>query len=411
MKPYCMNLFAAIALAFTATACAAEFEHGVNDIDSWEVGAEYTPTLAHPGVLHTQSDIEHIRKLVEKKSGQPYEIYQAMLNEPKAQSSYTMGGPFEVIARDGAYGSTKLRAESDFDAIYLNSVMWMITQDKAYADKALEIMLAYAGVLKDIDGNDTALMAGLEGIKIVYGLEMLSHTYRKSEEYPNGMTDEQIEKVNAMLRRVFLPVWEEFYESGPNTNGNWGLHVTKSYMAASILWDDVEMYRKCVNFYLYGYDNGTIAHYIDGETGQCQESGRDQQHTVLGIGALSAICEIAWKQGNDLYSAYDNRVLKGYEYTVKYNLGYDVTFSQWTDVTGKYSGWTEISSETKRNNGGIDTERGKCWQPVFYMVYNHYVNRKKLSMPYTSELLEEYKEDKYDGGHPSYGPLLFNDLD
>lgn len=161
---------------------------------------------------------------------------------------------------------------------------------------------------------------------------------------------------------------------------------------------------------MYGYDNGTIAHYIDGDTGQCQESGRDQQHTVLGLGALSTICEIAWKQGNDLYSAYNNRVLDGYEYTVKYNLGYEVPFEQWTDVTGKYCNWKEISAETKSKNGGVDTERGKCWQPIFYMAYNHYVNRKGLSMPYTEELQETYIEDEYDGGHPSFGPLLFNDL-
>lgn len=326
-----------------------------------------------------------------------------MKEDWKAKADYSMNGPYEVIARDGTYASTKVNAERDFDAIYLNSVMWMITQDEAHAKKALEIMLAYANTLKDIDGNDTALMAGLEGIKIVYGLEMLSHTYA-------GITQEQIQQINTMLRNVFLPVWEEFYEANPYTNGNWGLHVTKSYMAAAILWDDADMYKKCVNFYLYGYDNGTIAHYIDGDTGQCQESGRDQQHTVLGLGALSTICEIAWKQGNDLYSAYNNRVLDGYEYTVKYNLGYEVPFEQWTDVTGKYCNWKEISAETKSKNGGVDTERGKCWQPIFYMAYNHYVNRKGLSMPYTEELQETYIEDEYDGGHPSFGPLLFNDL-
>ncbi|WP_415956043.1 hypothetical protein [Phocaeicola plebeius] len=85
-------------------------------------------------------------------------------------------------------------------------------------------------------------------------------------------------------------------------------------------------------------------------------------------------------------------------------------FETWTDVTGKYCKWDVISKETKDKNGGVDTERGNCWQPVFYMVYNHYVQRKKLSMPYTESLLETYTEDKYDGGHPSYGPLLFNDL-
>lgn len=66
---------------------------------------------------------------------------------------------------------------------------------------------------------------------------------------------------------------------------------------------------------------------------------------------------------------------------------------------------------TKGENDGVDTERGQCWQPVFYMAYNHYVNRRGLSMPYTAELLETYVEDEYDGGHPSFGPLLFNDLD
>ena len=411
MKLNYIQMFAACALSVLTMGCKAEFENGVNDIDSWEVGAEYTPSLVHPGVLHTQEDIEHIRDLVDRQKEPAYGIFLKMREDWKAKSDYSMNGPYEVIARDGAYAANKVNAERDFDAIYLNSVMWMITQDEAHARKALEIMLAYAGTLKDIDGNDTALMAGLEGIKIVYGLEMLSHTYHQSEKYPDGITDEQIERVSTMLRNVFLPVWEEFYASDPNTNGNWGLHVTKSYMAAAILWDDVEMYRKCVNFYLYAYDNGTIAHYIDGDTGQCQESGRDQQHTVLGIGALSAICEIAWKQGNDLYSAYDNRVLKGYEYTVKYNLGYDVPFKTWTDVTGKYSNWTEISAVTKGENDGVDTERGQCWQPVFYMAYNHYVNRRGLSMPYTAELLETYVEDEYDGGHPSFGPLLFNDLD
>lgn len=396
--------FPLVAVGLMAMSCSAEFEHGVNDIDSWPLSdANYEPSLEHPGILHTQKDIDHIRQMVKEKQEPAYTVFQALEKEPLAQSSYTIKGPYEVIARDGNYGYTKRNAEQDFDAVYLNSVMWMITQDENYAKKSLELMLAYAEVLKDIDGSDTALMAGLEGIKIVYALEMLSHTYDKISE-----TD--IQKINDMLRNVFLPVWEEFYKADPNTNGNWGLHVTKSYMAAAILWDDVDMYKKCVNFYLYGNDNGTISHYIDGDTGQCQESGRDQVHTVLGLGAVSAICELAWKQGNDLYSAYENRALLGYEYTVKYNLGYDVPFKTWTDVTGKYCKWDVISKETKDKNGGVDTKRGNCWQPVFYMVYNHYVQRKKLSMPYTELLLETYKEDKYDGGHPSYGPLLFNDL-
>ena len=89
-------------------------------------------------------------------------------------------------------------------------------------------------------------------------------------------------------------------------------------------------------FVLRGNDNGAFPNYIDEETGQCQESGRDQGHAQLGIGTTGAICEIAYKQGNDLYSVYNNLVMKGYEYTAKYNIGYDdLPFKTWKDITGK----------------------------------------------------------------------------
>lgn len=163
-------LFSLVTVA-VITSCSAEFENGVNDIDSWPLsGDNYEPSLEHPGILHTQKDIEHIREMVADKKEPAYSTFLAMQKEPLAQATYTIKGPYDIIARDGEYGFTKRNAEQDFDAVYLNAVMWMITQDEAYAKKSRELMLAYASVLKDIDGNDTALMAGLEGIKIIYAL-------------------------------------------------------------------------------------------------------------------------------------------------------------------------------------------------------------------------------------------------
>ncbi|MEO6734007.1 MAG: hypothetical protein ABIN01_22485 [Ferruginibacter sp.] len=66
---------------------------------------------------------------------------------------------------------------------------------------------------------------------------------------------------------------------------------------------------------------------------------------MLGVGALATVCKIAYNQGDDLYVAYDNRLLKGCEYVAKYNLGNDdVPFETWKDITGKYSEWTKISA-------------------------------------------------------------------
>ncbi|MDR0814309.1 MAG: alginate lyase family protein, partial [Bacteroidales bacterium] len=260
-----------------------------------------------------------------------------------------------------------------------------------HALKSLEILTAYADSLQLIpETNDAPLLAGLEGLKIIYALEILKYTCP-------GVSERQIQKISNMFVDVFIPVMENFYARKPYTNGNWGPIVCKTYMAAGIFFDNRKMYEKAMDFYLHAHDNGTIANYINGETGQIQESGRDQGHCMLGLGAMATVCELAWNQGDDLYSALDNRLLKGFEYVAKYNLGQDVPFSTWTDITGKYSNWTKIS----------DISRGK-FMPVFEMVYNHYVRRKGLSMPYTQQVLEKIRPEGFDRDQPAFGSLLFN---
>ena len=348
--------------------------------------------FVHPGILHTTKSIERMRAQIADKEYPAYGSFELLKSHHCSQADYQPFGPFEVISRDGEFRHTKSKMEQDFSAIYQNALMWVLTGEKAHAEKSLELLLGYAGTLKRIpETNDAPLLVGLEGSKIIYATEMLRHTYKK-------MTVVQFNEISRMIREVFLPVMENFYHRKPYTNGNWGPIVTKAYMAAAILWDNEEMYDKAVDFYLHANDNGTIAHYISGNTGQIQESGRDQGHCMLGIGALATVCEIAWQQGDDLYSALDNRLMKGFEYVAKYNLGYNVPFAVWKDVTGKYSNWTEIS----------DKGRGR-YMPVFEMVYNHFVIRKGMQMPYTEKVLQQIRPEGYDRDQPAFGSLLFNE--
>lgn len=348
--------------------------------------------FVHPGILHTIKSIERMRAQIADKEYPAYGSFELLKSHHCSQADYQPFGPFEIISRDGEFRHTKSKMEQDFSAIYQNALMWVLTGEKAHAEKSLELLLGYAGTLKRIpETNDAPLLVGLEGSKIIYATEMLRHTYKK-------MTVVQFNEISRMIREVFLPVMENFYHRKPYTNGNWGPIVTKAYMAAAILWDNEEMYDKAVDFYLHANDNGTIAHYISGNTGQIQESGRDQGHCMLGIGALATVCEIAWQQGDDLYSALDNRLMKGFEYVAKYNLGYNVPFAVWKDVTGKYSNWTEIS----------DKGRGR-YMPVFEMVYNHFVIRKGMQMPYTEKVLQQIRPEGYDRDQPAFGSLLFNE--
>lgn len=319
---------------------------------------EHKKSFVHPGILHSQASLDHIFDVATKKTMPEYGSYELLMNHPCASAQYKMNGPFSVISRDGQYAYTKSKMEADFSAAYLNALMWIATKDERHAKKTLEILGAYADSLKLIPTtNDAPLLVGLEGLKIVNAMEILRYTYK-------GMTAKQMGKINNMITTIFLPVCETFYNTKAYTNGNWGPIVTKTYISAAIYFDNKTMYAKAIDFYSNANDNGTIQNYISGTTGQIQESGRDQGHSQLGIGAMATVCEIAYNQGDDLYSAFDNRLLKGFEYVARYNLGDDnVPFTTWKDVTGRYSDWSVIS----------DKSRGR-FIPVYEMVYNHYVS-------------------------------------
>ena len=58
------------------------------------------------------------------------------------------------------------------------------------------------------------------------------------------------------------------------------------------------------------------------ENGQCQEAARDQGHIQDGMGNMMYIARTAWNQGDDMYTQYDDRLLKGIIFTTKYNYGW-----------------------------------------------------------------------------------------
>ncbi|MCD8260302.1 MAG: alginate lyase family protein [Bacteroides sp.] len=289
---------------------------------------------------------------------------------PESSSAYSVKGPFENISRAGRYGYTKDPCERDFNVAYYNALQWVITGNVQHADKSMEILRAYASQLKAIHGPDDPLCAGLQGFMLVNAAEILRYTY-PADTYSAGWNQEDSRQVESLFRNVFQPVLTQFYHTPPYTNGNLGIAVTKVQMAFGIFMNDRKLYEEAKEFFYKGKDNGSLPNYV-AETGQLQESGRDQQHCMLGISCLAEIAELAWSQGEDLYVALDNRIMKGYEYLSASNLGYEVPFTIWKDITGKYCDWQNLGED------GMGRFRS-----VFEIGYNHYVYRKGLEMPYT----------------------------
>ena len=295
--------------------------------------------------------------------------------------NYKMAGPYEVVARDGEFRASKGGSERD---------MWTAYEcaQQGYTDKALEIINAYAQTLQRFDGHDAPLCA-IQGYWLVRAMiemktlsplphkgESLTSFESRAHPLPSITGGVGGGSWQAMIRRAMLPMIDKFEADSPYANGNWGAIVNRLRMACAIFLEDSVMYQTAIDYYLHANDNGSLPNYIS-ETGQCQETGRDQGHAQLGLGVMCDICEMAWMQGDDLWGALDNRLMKGIEYSARYNLGYNVPFETWTDCTGLYNDWTEP--------GSMGRGRIRC---IYDLPYNHFVKRKGLKMPYTKKLLD-----------------------
>lgn len=285
--------------------------------------------------------------------------------EAQVTENYKMACPYEVVARDGEYRASKGGSERDMKAAYDLAKAGLEINYNVTADnmtrQALSIVNAYTKTLQRIEGHDAPLCL-IQGYNLVRAMTILEQ--HKTQEW------------DAMVRRVFLPVIDKFDADSPYANGNWGAIVNRMRMACAIYLQDDDLYKAAVDYFLNANDNGSLPKYIS-ETGQCQETGRDQAHAQLGLEALCQTCEMAWQKGDDLWGALDNRLMKGLEYTARYNLGYDVPFERWTDCTGLYNDWTEPGA----------MQRGKI-REIYSEAYQHYVDEKGLKMPYVKKLLD-----------------------
>ncbi len=343
---------------------------------------KYELTTPHKSLVHSAQSIKNMKRVIKRadEQSEAYKCYLALKDYPLAQSSYQHG---EFPSAEVLTNSFK-RYKDDFNAAHLNAVMWAATGDKAHAEVAREILVGYSQITGFNVGGVTPLRVG-DCYHLASALDLLSN-YK-------GMTNEEREGVKEMFKRVYLPIIEKFYETPSYTNGNWGLSVTRTYFAIATICDDKEMYSDAVYQFLFRKDNGSLNYYLDKQTGQCQESGRDQGHVQFGLTCIVTLCEIARNQGHDLYGEFDGVILKGFEYTAKYLLNalhgtnYEVPYRVWQDLTvaKKYSKWRHINDGEDVN--GYSEGRNDYYRPCWVVAYNHFVSREGEQMPYTKEWL------------------------
>ena len=334
-----------------------------------QVAAQSAHKFVHPGVAHSKESIAFVKSKIEAKEEPWYRNWRRLKKSEAAELDWKPM-PHANVER-GPYNHPNI-GSSEFSedgiAAYTQALCWCLSEDEAHARKAAEILDAWSDKLESIGNHDAALLVGMSGYHYCVAAELVKSTW-------DGWPEENQARFSKMVREIWYPVIKDFY---PSANGNWDASMMQTMVAMGVFLEDQAMFDRAKNYFLNGKGNGAIGMYFM-ESGQCQESGRDQAHTQMGLEFLANTCETAWIQGVDLYGALDNRLLKGFEYTAKYNLGNDVPYQPYKSFEGRYY-YEELSSKA----------RGYV-RPMYQRVYNHYSGRKNLEAPFTKQAVGKEK--------------------
>lgn len=398
--------------------------------------------FVHPGIIHKQSDLDRMKYMVECEIEPYYSTYLLLKADGQSSSSYTVRKDPDdnTLSRENP-SHQRYQYEDDVQAAYKNALMWYITGDSDHAEKAIEILNAWADLKSFYGGGTEPLCAGLYGTPLINAAEIIKSTY-------SGWAEADIQKFKDMLvypgySNTTVPTdsiaadrvtfyWRT-YMGDPGRHGNQGLLAWRTVMAMGIFLDNEIMYDRALRYVTglphrdddlaytsgpaiqgsiqstsneffneyktngrsnsvpdYGFDD-QIQHYIY-ENGQCQESSRDQGHSSLGVGAVTELMEFAWNQGTDIYSYLDDRALLGLEFTLKYNLS---DFKSFPDQTEPWEPENYLQKQVRcgrwqslkiNPHVGSDLERNSRGEGV--------ITRPTLEMPIAHYVIREGKADK-----------------
>ncbi|GAB2965626.1 alginate lyase family protein [Streptomyces pseudoechinosporeus] len=352
--------------------------------------AEAAPaTFTHPGMLHAYGELNRAKVRV-RDGAQPWLSGWQRLTANSHSASTWQPNPQATIIRGGD-GQNYGILYNDIHAAYQNALRWQVGGTRDNAECAVRILNAWSSTLTTLTGNaDRFLAAGIYGYQFANAAELM-----------RGYSGFDLERFKTMMLNVFYPLNNQFLNNHNDaciTNywANWDLCNMNSILAIGILCDDGAKYDQAVNYFKNGAGNGSIRNAVPflhpDNLAQWQESGRDQGHTMMGMGQMGAFCEMAWNQGEDLYGYDSNRFMKAAQYVAKYNLGENVPFTTYTWGTGQncaQQSHTVISSAS----------RGQV-RPVWDILHYHYARRRGLSVPYITRMAESVRPE---GGGGDYG--------
>ncbi len=317
-----------------------------------------TPEFTHPCIPTTLEELKTIKANLDKE---PWKTgYEGLADASTSQLSWSPEGPWAEVGRTPDVNLTPWK--HDMVAIYNLSLMWYFTGNTDYAQKAHDLLIAWATTHTAFTGQEIPLSIGDYAIAYAGGASILRGTWP-------GWTAAD----TATVKNYFLNVYWPRSLAGFETTGpaNKGMIYLQAGMAISAFLDDTEKFNHCIEVYRANPASGLRNTLAIGEMG---ETGRDQGHAYGTLLGMTMISEIAWKQGIDLYSEMDNRLLAVGEYYARNSLGLNNPFVPFGTIDSLYGA---------NNSYYFNPDNA-----AFLIIRNAYKNRKNLPTPWIDRKLE-----------------------
>ncbi len=333
-------------------------------------------TFVHPGIPFTQSDLDQLKVNITQD---PWlSAYNIFKNDYRSQLTYGMQGPFATVTRAPNLNNTQWK--NDMVAIHNLAFMYVFTGNTAYAQKATDILDAWAVTNTTWGGNESMLDIGDYAQFWATGAEILRYTYP-------GWTAANTQHVEKYFSEVLFPTsWVPY----PLRDQNKGALQLKIALGASIFCNDTTKFNQAIEVYRMDAGGGMRNSLPNGEVG---DTGRDD-HWRVQAAALAWGAEVAYKQNIDMFSELENRILAIGELYHKY--AFDGASMTYIPFGGYASYWTSWGIQPGARVGDMTN-----------LIYSAYNVRKGISTPQTDRMRAALMQSGTSYYSPAGGDFLF----
>ena len=316
----------------------------------------------HPCIPTTTQDLDYIKANLNQE---PWKTGYAQLLATW-DPNYTPQ-PYATVTRNP---NLNLGAWSkDMGTVWNYARLWYLTGNPACAQKAHDILLAWANTQTNMGGNEAGLALGDLAMAYGGGASILRGTWP-------GWTEADTTAVKNLFANVYWPrIAPAGNIQGPANKGSLNMMAG---MAIALFCDDTAKFDHVLDLYRT-YPGSGLANTL--HTGEMGETGRDAGHAYGDLLGKAFIAECAWKQGIDLYSEGDNRLLAVGEYYCRNIFETDNPFVHYGTVDYLY---------TENAEGPYGANRA-----ALYIIQNAYKNRKGIPTPWIDRKLPEQWLDTY----------------